>query len=1087
MKKRFLFSLLLAGTAFTGYADEARLLRFPTTNGSEVVFSYAGDLYKAPLNGGEAQRLTSHVGYEMFARFSPDGKSVAFTGQYDGNTEVYLLPIDGGEPRRLTYTPTNSRDDLGDRMGPNNVVMGWTPDGKQVVYRNRIGTGFTGKLWTIQKEGGMSEVLPLPEGGFCSYSPDGKKLAYNRVFREFRNWKYYRGGMADDIWIYDPAAKKVENVTNNVAQDIIPMWIGDEIFFLSDRDRTMNVFVYNTKTKKTDKVTNYTEYDVKFPSTNGKWIVYENAGYLYKLDPATRKAEKINITLNAENIYARKEMKKVAGNLTAASMSPDGNRLVVTARGEVFDVPAKKGVTRDITRTPGANERMAVWSPDGKHIAYISDRTGETEVWLQSATGGEPVQLTKGNDTYIRDIQWSPDAKNLLYTDRKNRVVMIDVATKSKKVVMQNPDGEFYDVQFSRDNEWLTYTKSGKNEMSVVYVYNLNSGKEYPVTEKWYNSSSPAFSSDGKYLIFTSARDFNPTYSQTEWNHSYNRMGGVYIAMLAKNTPSPFLPKDEQVSITVAKATDAPADKKQPAKGKKTTAEKKPEAEKKSESGMTIDPEGITERIIKLPLSAGYYSNFYSDGKKVWYYAGSTKSFDLAEQKEETVAEGASMDWAPGSKKALFVKRGNLYVCDFPSGRVSLDDKVDLSDMVAPIDYPQEWAQIYDEAWRAYRDGFYLENMHGVDWKAMKEKYAVLLPYVKCRLDLNYLISELIAELNCGHAYVNPGEVVRPERIDMGLLGAELSRDKSGYCRIDKILQGANYRAELRSPFEEPGMNVKEGDYILAIDGISTTTTPNVYSLLAGKAGVLTELTINSKPSETGARKVVVNPIDNEEPLYHYAWVQDNLKKVEKATNGRVGYIYIPDMGPEGLNEFARYFYPQLDKEALIIDDRANGGGNVSPMILERLSREVYRVNMRRGSTKVGTIPDRALVGPKVCLINKYSASDGDLFPWGFRALGLGKLIGTRTWGGVVGISGSLSYMDGTDIRVPFFTSFDPKTGQWIIENHGVDPDILIDNDPIKEQMGEDQQLNKAIEVIMEQLKDRKPLPPIPAPRDFSK
>lgn len=1075
MKKKLLLSLLLAGTAFTGRADEARLLRFPTTNGSEVVFSYAGDLYTVPLTGGEAQRLTSHVGYEMFARFSPDGKSLAFTGEYDGNREVYLLPANGGEPQRLTYTSTNSRDDLGDRMGPNNVVMAWSPDGKQIVFRNRIDNGFIGKLWTISKDGGMSAAIPLPEGGFCSYSPDGKKLAYNRVFREFRTWKYYKGGMADDIWIYDPTSKKVENITNNIAQDIMPMWIGNEIFFISDRDRTMNLFVYNTLTKQTEKVTNFSDYDVKFPSTNGGMIVFENAGYLYKLDPATRKSEKISITLNAENIYARKEMKKVAGDVNTASLSPDGNRLALTARGEVFDVPAKKGVTRNITRTPGANEREANWSPDGKYIAYISDRTGETEVWLQPATGGNPVQLTKENDSYIRSLQWSPDSKQVLYTDRKNRIVLVDVATKAKKTVMENPMGGFRSVSFAPDGQWITYTKSGKNEMSVIYVYNLNSGKEYPVTEKWYSSSSPVFSTDGKYLIFSSERDFNPIYSQVEWNFAYNQMSGVYIALLTNNTPSPFLPKDAVVEVK----TDSQ-------QSKASTDKKKPTATEKTSDAITvkIDPEGISERILKLPLSAGYYGNFYSNGKKVWYYAnGGTKSFDLANQKEEVVAEGAGMSIDTGSKKALFFKGNNIYVTDIPDGKATLEDAVNLSDMVAPIDYPQEWAQIYDEAWRAYRDGFYLENMHGVDWKAMKEKYAVLLPYVKTRLDLNYVIGELIGELACGHAYVNPGKYPAPERIKMGLLGAELSKDKSGYYRIEKILPGATYRPELRSPFTEPGMNVKEGDYILAIDGIPTTTTQNVYSMLAGKAGVLTELTVNSSPSEVGARKVVVNPIDNEAPLYHYEWVQNNIKKVEKATNGRVGYIYIPDMGSEGLNEFARYYYPQLDKEALIIDDRANGGGNISPMVIERLLREPYRMTMYRGTTRVGTIPEGTQVGPKVLLINKYSASDGDLFPWSFKATKIGTVIGTRTWGGIVGISGSLPYMDGTDIRVPFFTNFDAKTGQWIVENHGVDPDILIDNDPIKEQMGEDEQLSKAIEVALEQLKDRKPLPGVPAPR----
>ena len=416
--KSLLLAIAFSASISLNAADEARLLRFPATNGNDVVFSYAGDLYSVPLNGGEARRLTSHEGYEIFPRFSPDGKSIAFTGQYDGNTEVYLIPANGGEPERLTYTSTNSRDDLGDRMGPNNIVMTWQPDGKGIVYRNRIGSGFEGKLWTVSPEGGMPTAIPLPEGGFCSYSPDGKKLAYNRVMREFRNWKYYRGGMADDIWIYDPAAKTVKNITDNVAQDIIPMWIGDEIYFISDRDRTMNLFAYDTKSGQTRKVTDYTEYDIKFPSSNGNIIVYENGGYIYKYDPRSgAQPQKINITLASDNTIARKEMMPVEDFISGYSVSPDAHRLAVTARGEVFDVPASKGVTRNITRTPGANERDASWSPDGKHIAYISDRTGETEVWLQDVEGGKPRQLTKDNDTYIRSIKWSPDSKKILYTD----------------------------------------------------------------------------------------------------------------------------------------------------------------------------------------------------------------------------------------------------------------------------------------------------------------------------------------------------------------------------------------------------------------------------------------------------------------------------------------------------------------------------------------------------------------------------------------------------------------------------------------------------------------------------------------------
>ena len=1056
MNKKLLLSLLLAGATLSVSADEARLLRFPATNGQDVVFTYAGDLYKAPLTGGEAQRLTSHVGMEMFARFSPDGQSIAFTAQYDGNTEVYLMPKSGGEPERLTYTSTNSRDDVGDRMGPNNIVMTWTRDGKNILYRNRIGDGFSGKLWSVSAEGDMPEQLPLPEGGFCSYSPDGKKLAYNRVMREFRTWKYYKGGMADDVWVYDPASKKIENVTNNVSQDIFPMWIGEEIFFISDRDRTMNLFVYNTATKKTEKVTNYTDYDIKFPSTNGEVIVYEQGGYIFKFDPRTRKAEKVSITLNSESIYARKEMKNVAGNLTSASLSPDGKRVAVTARGEVFNVPVEKGVTRNITRTSGANERGAKWSPDGKWIAYISDRTGETEVWLQGEDG-EPQQLTKGSDTYIRQVIWAPDSKTLLYTDRKNRLVEVNIASKSKQTLMQNPNGEPAGVAFSPDSKWITYTKSAENDMSVVYVFNLASKKEYPVTERWYSSSAPVFSADGKYLIFTSARDFNSTYSQTEWNHVYTRMNGIYMAMLAASTPSPLLPTDG--AVEAAKPAEGPVE-------------------------VKIDPENLPGRIVKLPLAAGMYRNFYSDGKKVYYSgSGGLKAFDLKTQKEETVAEGASVTVTPGSKKALYMKGRQMFVADFPTAKANLREAVSTKDMVAEVDYMQEWAQIYDEVWRAFRDGFYLENMHGIDWKAIKKKYEVLLPYAKTRLDLNYIIGEMISEVGCGHAYVNPGEMPQVERIPMGLLGAELKRDKSGFFRIEKILPGGVYSQTLRSPLAEPGVDVKEGDYIVAIDGIPTSSVKNIYQLLVGKANVLTELSISSSASATGARKIVVSPIDNEYPLYHYNWVQENIRKVSEATNGKVGYIYIPDMSAEGLNEFARYFYPQLDKEALIIDDRANGGGNVSPMIIERLLRQAYRMTMYRGQERNGTIPDATHHGPKVLLVDKYSASDGDLFPWSFKANNLGTVIGTRTWGGIVGISGSLPYIDGTDVRVPFFTNYDAKTGEWIVENHGVDPDILIDNDPIKEYMGEDEQLNKAIEIALEQIKNRKPLPKTPAPR----
>ena len=1071
MKKKLFYLGVLAAATLTAHADEGRLLRFPGTNGQEVAFSYAGDIYTVPITGGTARKLTSHKGYEAFARYSPDGRTIAFTGQYDGNTEVYVMSAQGGEPRRITFTSSNPRDDWGDRMGPNNITMTWTPDGTGVIYRNRISESFDGKLWKAPVNGGMAEELPLPEGGFCCYNADGSKLAYNRVFREFRTWKYYKGGMADDIWIYDTKAKTVTNITNNIAQDIDPMWIGDEIYFMSDRDNRMNIFVYNTRTGATQKVTDFTEYDVKFANCGGGKIVFENGGYLYVLDPATKRSEKITIYLNSENNFAREEQRKVGDKIRGGSLAPDASRLALSARGEVFDVPAKHGVTRNITHTPGVHERNASWSPDGKNIAYISDQTGETEIWVRPVDSDQARQLTFDNDTYIRDFEWSPDGSQIVYTDRKNRMVLLNVngKTSNKQILLTDEMGEIPTPSFSPDGKWLTYYRSGANEFNVVYLYNIAERKEYPVTDRWYDSNSPEFSSDGKYLIFASARDFNPIYSNIEWNFAYGEMEGIYMVMLSKDTPSPFLPKDDQVQAGGDKPKDEPAD----VKDKKGKGKDKIQADTKA---VRIDINGIGDRIVKLPVGAGSYGGFVCDGEHLWYNGrNGVRVFDLKEQKDEVVAERARMTASANMKNALFMKGGKVYVVPLAPRKAELNDAVNTDDMIATVNYDQEWNQIFNEAWRAYRDGFYLENMHGVDWQAMHDKYAQLLPYVKNRLDLTYVIGGMISELAVGHAYVDGGDHIKIDEHHIGMLGAEMERSGNGF-KIKKILRGAPDREELRSPLLEPGMNIKEGDIITAVDGVSTAGVDNIYTLLRDKADVMTELTIN------GNRKVVVKPIQDEYPLYHYEWVQHNIDYVSEKTGGRVGYIYIPDMGPEGLREFSRYFFAQIDKEALIVDDRGNGGGNISPMVIERLLRQPYRLTMYRGSNHNGTTPEQTIYGPKVLLVNKYSASDGDLFPWSFKENKIGPVIGTRSWGGIVGISGSLPYMDGTDIRVPFFTNYDTR-GNWIVENHGVDPDIVIDNDPVLEYQGIDQQLDKAIEVILEQLKDRKPMPKTPAPR----
>lgn len=1083
------FLLLLTAQFVLGQNDEARLMRFPAISGDKIVFSYAGDLYSVSSNGGTASRLTSDIGYEMFARFSPDGKQIAFTGQYDGNTEVYTIPADGGIPKRITNTATLDRDLISDRMGPNNIVMCWTPDSKQIVYRSRKQTfnDFKGQLFTVPSEGGISSELPLAEGGFCSFSADGNQLAFNRVFREFRTWKYYHGGMADDIRIFDLKTKEVKNITNNDAQDIFPMWAGDEIFFLSDRDRTMNFFVFNLKSGETSKVTNFTEFDCKFPSIGGDYIVFENGGYIYKMNVKDKKPVKVTINIASDFIYARDETKNASKLIRNADLSPNGERVVFSARGEIFSAPSKKGITYNLTQSSGIHEREAVWSPDGKLIAYLSDKSGEFEVWVEPQDGSLPAkQITQGADTYYFNLTWSPDSKKILWSDRKLRLRYTDIESGTITEVFQARYGIMRDYAWSPDSKWISFTNPTGNQFSVISVFNTQTKEIKDITDNWYDSFNPNFSADGKYIVFTSDRDFNPTYSQTEWNHAYKDMGRVYMAILSGRSISPFALENDSVKIT---APENP-EKKDSKKGDKKTEDPEDSTNAK-ESKTEIDFDGIANRIISLPISSGNYANVYCIDGKVYYNLygdGDPKAkVYLLDKKEEKELGSFTFSISSNNKKMLVHEKDKWGVIDLPTDQVKLTETIDVSKMEAWVDYAQEWKQIYDESWRQMRDFFYVENMHGVDWKAMHDKYAPLVPFVRHRDDLTYIIGELIGELSIGHAYVQSGERPEPGKVKTGLLGAKISADPSGYFKIDKILKGDNWSGILRSPLTEIGVNAREGDYILAVNGTSVKTVSDLFALLVGKAETEVEITLNSKPNEIGAHKSIVKPIADESQLYYYNWVQTNIEKVSKATNGEVGYIHIPDMGIEGLNEFAKYFYPQLNKKGLIIDDRGNGGGNVSPMILERLMREAGRATMRRNLPDPNPVPSATMLGPKVCLIDKYSASDGDLFPYGFKHFAVGAVIGTRSWGGVVGISSSLPFIDGADLRKPEFASYSSEESKWIIEGHGVDPDIVIDNDPYKEYMGQDDQLDKAISVILEKVKtDYKPLPPIPPAPDKS-
>ena len=1085
--------LLLSAGAIgpSAQAPESRLLRFPAIHGNQLVFTYAGDLYTVAATGGVARRLTSDIGFEMFARFSPDGTRLAFTGQYDGNTEVYLMPSQGGVPKRLTWTATLSRDDVSDRMGPNNVVIGWKDD-SHVLFRSRRTewNDFLGKLYLAGVDGGPIEELPLPRGGFASFSPDGQQLAYNRIFREFRTWKRYRGGMADDVWLYDFKTKSTTNLTNNPALDIIPMWKGNKIYFASDRDQPyrMNLYSYDLVSKQTRKLTSFVDYDIKFPSLGDNAIVFENGGYLYRFDLATEKAEKVPVTIAEDFDSGRPVVVDVKGSVTNFEIAPDGSRALFGARGDVFTVPAKYGPTRNLTHTPGVHERSSKWSPDGRWISYISDATGEDEIWIAPQDGqGSAVQLTKNGDNYKFNPIWSPDSRKIAWSDRKQRLLFVDVETKAVTPVVESPVATVNAYSWSPDSKWIAFSKPEDEGMGRIFLYSLESKQATPVTDGWFPVMAPEFSSDGKLLFFVSARSFNPTYGQTEFEHIYTDMSKIYFVTLAKDAKSPVAPRSDEVKIKEEQAKPAEVKKDEP---------KKEEAKKDAAPTVKVDLEGIETRIAVVPTPAANYRALRSVGNRIYYSRASSREpvalyvFDFDKQTETQLAAGAGYEISEDGKKMLVSSGGRFAIIDTPTAKFELRDYLDLSDMKVTVDRHAEWKQMFDESWRQMRDFFFAPNMHGVDWRAMRAKYAPLVEHVNHRADLTYVIGEMIGELNSGHTYVGGGDMPRPARIPMGLLGARLERDAtSKFFRITRILKGQNWDPALRSPLTEIGVNVHEGDFIVAVDGRSTAELTDIWEALADKAGKQVTLKVNSAASAQGARDAVVVPVEDERGLYYFGWVQDNIAKVTKATGGRVGYIHVPDMGAPGLNEFAKYFYPQTNKEAMIVDVRSNGGGNVSPMIIERLRRELVLVDIARNGTPQ-TNPGAMIVGPKVLLADEFSASDGDLVTWRFKTHKIGPVIGKRTWGGVVGIGGTLPFLDGGFLNKPEFSRYDVAGKAWVIEGVGVEPDIFVDNDPAKEYAGEDQQLEKAISVILDLLKKQPgtlaPTPPYPVKREGS-
>ena len=1079
---------LFFATAAAGAGSATQFRGRPDIHGDQIVFTSEGDLWLGSIQAGTAMRITSADGVEGPARFSPDGRTIAFTAQYDGGTDVYVMDASGGMPRRLTWDPRAA------------IVQGWTPDGKQVLFRSRRNDPQrNNRLWAVPAAGGSARLLPIPSVEFASMHADGHRIAYVPVSAEWQHWKRYRGGEADDIWLADTLAHTFRRLTTDPGVDTEPLWAGDAIYFVSEREGHANLYRLDPASGEATAATTYTDYDVRYPGTDGRRVVFEHGAGLALYDPATGRVEELALELRSDRIHARERRIPALQNLAGVALGPTGKRLLVSARGQILSAPVEHGDVRPLAVQPGSRCQYPAWSADGKQVAFVSDRSGEEQIWVAPSAGGAPRQVTRDHEGPLGTLRWSPDGKWIATSDREMRVLLVSVATGAITVVDQSDRGGSYDTVndtycFSPDGAWLAYPRLEPDWYWAVYLYDIAGRRKIPVTSAEMNSTAPAFDPEGKLLYFLSDRGFDPKYVNPNRYFGFDRYTKVSLVALAADGKSPFLEENDQEGVPADSASGALKGKTAAKDAPKKTGGK---AEGAAPPRTRVDVAGLADRVAEVPVPADRYLSVEPvEGRLLlltleepgthepFESVRQLRAFDLKKREVKVLVPKLSAFQVSSDRKKLLLQTEKRFtVADAGADEIAEGKgKVDTDAWTVIVNPEAEWRQIFQETWRLARDFFYDPNMHGVDWGAVGRKYEAVLPAAADRSDVNRVLGEMLAELNCGHAYIGAGDVPAAPVVPMGFLGADFEpvAGPTPAYRVTKLYPGDGFDLEARSPLLAPGLDVNVGDCILAVAGQPVRTDQDLQALLAGTAGRTIALTVNSKPSPAGAREVLVKPLPGERMTRYYDWVMSRVEYVRTHGGPDLGYVHIPDMDAAGLREFAKHYYAQLGRSGMIYDVRNNSGGYVDAMLLLQMASKPFSYFKPRYGAS-WTRRDWGFGGHSAALVNENTFSNGEEFCDGFQRLKLGPVIGVRSGGGEVGSGGGHPLLDGGSIYIPNYGAWVPE-GKWIVEGFGAVPDFTVEQDPAALMAGRDPQLDRAIEYLKQKIA-AEPVPrPVPPP-----